>query len=66
MGADDTRIAVASLAQELPIQMSGYGETFHAELNSVSIGIPPNENSKLPLLLLLLESECTNSAALTH
>jgi len=66
MGADDTRIAVASLAQELPIQMSGYGETLHAELNSVSIGIPPNENSKLLLLLLLLEFECTNSAALTH
>lgn len=46
-------------SKELPIQMSDYGEALHAELNSVSIGLPPNEIRCL--IRKLLESECRNS-----
>jgi len=45
-----------SRAQELPIQMSHYAKTLHAELNSMSIGLPPNEK----FTRMLLEFECTS------
>lgn len=52
-------MASPSSSKELPIQMSDYGKALHAELNSVSIGLPPNEIRCL--IRKLLESECKDS-----